>query len=72
MSEFIRVAIDMNRCVGIAQCGQCVRVCPVNIFDREGDVPTMIEENQDECTICDLCLQGCKPEAIVIHKLYED
>ncbi|MGD8227998.1 MAG: 4Fe-4S dicluster domain-containing protein [Desulfobacteraceae bacterium] len=72
MSEFIKVEIDFPTCVGIAKCGGCVRVCPVNIFDEEGDNPSVIENNEDECTLCDLCIQACTPRAITIRKLYEE
>ena len=72
MSEFIKVKIDFPTCVGIAECGGCVKVCPVNIFGKEGDDPSVIENNEDECTLCDLCIQACTPKAITIRKLYED
>jgi ferredoxin len=72
MGEFIKVEIDFQTCVGIAQCGGCVKVCPVNIFAKEGDNPSVIENNEDECTLCDLCIQACTPRAIVIRKLYEE
>jgi len=72
MSEFIRVEIDMNGCIGIGKCGKCVRVCPVNIFEAEGEQPVIVEQNQDECTLCNLCLDECTPDAIVIVKLYEE
>lgn len=71
MSEFIQVLITEDRCTGISGCGKCVQVCPVNIFDVEGDRPLVVEDNQDECTLCDLCLQECTPDAIVLRKLYE-
>lgn len=70
-SEFIRVDINMTACVGIAQCGGCVRVCPVSIFKKSGDVPEVVGKNEDECILCELCLQACKPQAITITKLYE-
>jgi len=72
MSEFIGVEIDMNKCVGISTCGQCVRVCPVNVFEEDGDTPLIVEKNVDECILCELCLHECTPDAIVIHKLYDD
>jgi NAD-dependent dihydropyrimidine dehydrogenase PreA subunit len=28
--------------------------------------------NEDECILCDLCLQRCPTDAIAIHKLYSD
>jgi NAD-dependent dihydropyrimidine dehydrogenase PreA subunit len=71
MSEFIRVTIADDRCTGIEACGKCVQVCPVNIFGAEGHRPSIVEENQDECTLCDLCLEECAPDAVVLRKLYE-
>ena len=71
MSEFIRVEINMEICIGINKCGKCVRVCPVNIFEAEGEEPVIVEQNQDECTLCNLCLEECTPDAIAIVKLYE-
>jgi len=71
MSEFIRVEIDMKSCTGIHKCGKCVQVCPVNIFEAEGEEPVIVEQNQDECTLCNLCLDECTPDAIAIVKLYE-
>jgi ferredoxin len=71
MNEFIDVSIDRNKCIGITECGQCIRVCPVNIFEDEAEWPDTIVENLDECTLCNLCLNTCKPGAIVISKLYD-
>jgi NAD-dependent dihydropyrimidine dehydrogenase PreA subunit len=71
-SEFIRVDINMTACVGISQCGGCVRVCPVTIFQKNGDAPAVVEKNLDECILCELCLQACQPHAITIRKLYDE
>lgn len=70
MNEFIEVTIDRNKCIGIKDCGQCTRVCPVNIFENKADWPAIVAENLDECTLCNLCLNECKPNAIVVKKLY--
>jgi ferredoxin len=72
MSEFIKVEIDPSKCLGVAGCGGCLRVCPVNIFDQKNDEVVIIEENEDECTLCDLCMEVCGPNAVLIHKRYED
>ena len=71
MSEFIRVEIDMDKCEGVKACGQCVTVCPVNIFKAQEGRPVIVNENVDECTLCELCLKACQPKAIVVRKLYE-
>lgn len=72
MSEFITVEINYDKCVGIKKCGRCIKVCPVSIFSSNGNYPKTLEANEDECTLCALCLQNCKVSAITIHKLYED
>lgn len=71
MAEFIKVGIDFNKCLGINECGKCAQACPVNIFQKNGSNLSVIEENEDECTLCDLCLKACKPGAITIHRKYE-
>lgn len=71
MGEFIRIIIDQDKCEDIAQSQEWVDVCPVNIFKvREGRL-TVIAENEDECTLCELCLESCPEGAITIQKLYE-
>jgi len=47
-------------------------VCPVSIF-KLGSSPDsvgIVEENLDECTLCDLCMQAC-PQGVRVVKLYE-
>jgi len=71
MSEFIRVQIDRDRCIGVKDCGECVAVCPVTIFRAKDSQPLIVSENEDECTLCELCLRVCEPNAITLQKLYE-
>jgi NAD-dependent dihydropyrimidine dehydrogenase PreA subunit len=44
----------------------------VKIFapGREENTVTTVEENLDECTLCDLCMQAC-PDGVKVVKLYE-
>ncbi|MFW6138927.1 MAG: 4Fe-4S dicluster domain-containing protein [Spirochaetota bacterium] len=72
MGVFIRIEIDRKTCTGTEHCGECIRVCPVNIFVKKGGMPVVEEENEDECTLCDLCLEACRPRAVTIQKLYEE
>ncbi len=69
MGEFIKIEIDDQKC----KCGTaaCANVCPVGIFGVENGNIRVIEENEDECTLCGLCLDACKEGAIKILKLYE-
>jgi len=67
---FIRVDVDPAVQANAALCKQLVEVCPVDIFrlDGEGKVAT-VEENLDECTLCDLCIQAA-PGQVQVIKLY--
>ena len=71
MGIFINLDIDPEQCLGISSCGKCLKVCPVKIFDHGAEHPVSIAENEDECTLCDLCLNVCDPDAIKVCKLYE-
>ncbi len=71
MGIFIKAIVDRSKCLGVSKSGNCIKICPVNIFEADGDHVVINEENEDECTLCDLCLQKCEPNAISIKKLYE-
>jgi NAD-dependent dihydropyrimidine dehydrogenase PreA subunit len=73
MAMFIRVDVDngvVRKTAGLAK--KIVEVCPVKIFkpgSEENTVAT-VEENLDECTLCDLCMQA-SPDGVRVVKLYE-
>lgn len=50
--------------------GALVTICPVNIFTLRGGRVAVRDERQDECTLCELCLQAAPTGSIHIHKLY--
>ncbi|MDH5674118.1 MAG: 4Fe-4S binding protein [Myxococcales bacterium] len=74
MGMFIR--IDLNQgaiesAPGIAQ--KLVEICPVKIFKAAAGATAVavVEDNVDECTLCDLCMQAC-PDGVKVVKLYEE
>ncbi len=73
MAMFIRIDVNDGevREAGVAK--KLIEVCPVKIFAAGSDdnSVTIVEDNVDECTICELCEQAC-PKGIKIVKLYED
>ena len=71
MSEFIKVEIDMSKCAGRKKIVEWVQVCPVNIFKMGDNLLVVVAENEDECTLCMLCVEAFPKGAIKIHKLYE-
>jgi NAD-dependent dihydropyrimidine dehydrogenase PreA subunit len=47
------------------------QACPVDIYaDRDGRVE-LVEENLDECVLCELCVQAAPPGAVRVVKLYD-
>ena len=68
---FIALKINPQACSAGKGCAKCVSVCPVDIF-QTGDREILVNiENEDECTLCDLCLKACPDQAIEIVRLYE-
>jgi NAD-dependent dihydropyrimidine dehydrogenase PreA subunit len=73
MAMFIRVDVDNNvvgKTPGLAD--KLVEVCPVKIFKlgAQANAVEVVEENVDECTLCDLCMQA-SPDGVRVIKLYE-
>ena len=71
MGEFIRVVIDQEKCGDPDQIKAWIGVCPVGIFELQHARPAVVEENQDECTLCQLCLEACPDGAVTLEKRYE-
>jgi Na+-translocating ferredoxin:NAD+ oxidoreductase RNF subunit RnfB len=68
MGIFITIKHNLEKCK--EGCFKCVQSCPVDIFEKAEKKVKVIENNEDECTICDLCLQVCPVHAIRIEKNY--
>ena len=73
MAMFIRVDVDnsiVEKTAGLAD--KLVEVCPVKIFKpaSQKNAAEVVEENVDECTLCDLCTQA-SPKGVHVIKLYE-
>jgi len=70
MGVFIRVEIDESRWWNPADALKNVPLCPVDIFHAEDERLRVNPDREDECILCELCLQASPPGAIRIHKLY--
>jgi NAD-dependent dihydropyrimidine dehydrogenase PreA subunit len=68
---FIQVEVD-EAIAGDAELARKLEeVCPVDIFSAEGGKVGIVEENLDECVLCELCLDAAPAGSVVIKKLYD-
>ncbi len=68
---FINVEVDESVTDDAALAAKLSEVCPVDIFaDTDGRV-SVVEENLDECVLCNLCVKAAPEGAVRIVKLYE-
>ncbi len=44
----------------------------MSIFDAGGETLRIVEENLDECVLCDLCEEAAPKGAVRVIKLYEE
>lgn len=67
---FIELKIDREKCAQGQPCQACIQSCPVDIFKAGNGLAQVVESEQDECTLCDLCHTRCPTKAISLIKLY--
>ena len=68
---FIDVQVSGAHAADLALAKKLEEACPVDIFEATGTGVRIVEENLDECTLCDLCIQAAPPGAVRVIKLYE-
>lgn len=71
MGLFIDLDIKRDSCLGIKECGECIPICPVDVFEDAKDTLQTVYDNEDECTLCDMCIQKCPVDALTIIKHYD-
>ena len=68
---FIGVEVDDSVAGDQELAAKLEEVCPVDIFNvAEGRVE-IVEENLDECVLCELCVDATPNGAVLVKKLYD-
>ena len=68
---FIQVEVDQAAAEDTALAKKLAEVCPVNIFEADGEGKAVIvEANLDECVLCELCIEAAPPGQVRVTKLY--
>jgi NAD-dependent dihydropyrimidine dehydrogenase PreA subunit len=65
----VKVAPEAAKDPAIAR--KLEEVCPVGIFDAGDQELQIVEENLDECVLCDLCIAAAPENAVRVIKLYD-
>ncbi|HZA58224.1 MAG TPA: hypothetical protein VE523_03455 [Solirubrobacterales bacterium] len=69
---FIGIVVDDSIAGDAEMASKLEEVCPVDIYaDADGKVK-IVDENVDECVLCELCIQAAPPGKVVVKKLYDD
>ena len=67
---FIDVEVDES-VRGDAELAQKLEdACPVDIYANTDGRVEVVEDNLDECVLCELCIHAAPPGAVRVKKLY--
>ena len=74
MSEALFIGVEVaDEVASDAQLARKLEeVCPVDIFKAGADGLEIVEDNLDECVLCELCLNASPPGAVRVIKLYDN
>ena len=68
---FIDVEVDDAVADDPELAAKLEEVCPVDIFKAGDSGLEIVEENLDECVLCELCLDAAPDGSVVVKKLYD-
>lgn len=68
---FINVEVDDSIAGDPKLAAKLAEVCPVDIYADAGGRVDIVEENLDECVLCNLCVDAAPEGTVRIVKLYE-
>jgi NAD-dependent dihydropyrimidine dehydrogenase PreA subunit len=68
---FIDVEVDESIAHDRELAAKLTEVCPVDIFRVGESGVEIVEENLDECVLCELCLNAAPPGSVKVIKLYD-
>ena len=68
---FIDVAIDESITNDAELAQKLEDACPVDIYANEGGRVNVVEDNLDECVLCELCVRAAPSGTLKVLKLYD-
>ncbi|HTX47319.1 MAG TPA: ferredoxin family protein [Solirubrobacteraceae bacterium] len=74
MSEALFIAVEVDDAVARdpALARKLTEVCPVDIFaQNDNGTLQIVEDNLDECVLCQLCMNAAPAGTVKVIKLYD-
>jgi NAD-dependent dihydropyrimidine dehydrogenase PreA subunit len=69
---FIDVEVDAEVAADPAMAAKLTEVCPVDIFAvSPQNTLEIVEDNLDECVLCELCINAAPAGTVRVVKLYD-
>jgi len=69
---FIAVEVDPSVAADAELAKKLEEVCPVDIFKAGEEGVEIVEENLDECVLCELCLNAAPAGTVKVIKRYDN
>jgi NAD-dependent dihydropyrimidine dehydrogenase PreA subunit len=72
MSDALFIAVELEESAARDRelAAKLEEVCPVDIFRATDARVEIVEENLDECVLCELCINAAPAGAVRVVKLY--
>jgi NAD-dependent dihydropyrimidine dehydrogenase PreA subunit len=72
MTEALLIAVEVDEPVASDPelAAKLEEVCPVDIFKATDGRVEIVEENLDECVLCELCINAAPAGTVRVIKLY--
>ncbi len=68
---FIGVEVDDSVAADAELARKLEEACPVDIYAAGERGVEIVQDNLDECVLCELCLEAAPPGAVKVLKLYD-
>jgi NAD-dependent dihydropyrimidine dehydrogenase PreA subunit len=69
---FIDVSVDDSVAADRELAAKLAEVCPVDIYRAGPDGVEIVEDNLDECVLCELCIRAAPAGTVRVIKLYDE
>ena len=70
-ATFIGIEVDDAVAADAELAAKLTEVCPVDIYAQNEDgTLRLVEENLDECVLCELCINATPAGSVKVLKLY--